>query len=59
MKHECAWCGKDLGAGPGPKEAVSHGICEDCAKVLKAEAAAIVKTWAEDVKMTIAGHESC
>jgi len=37
MKVVCAWCGKDLGEKPGPTGKVSHGICEDCHKVVLTE----------------------
>jgi DNA-directed RNA polymerase subunit RPC12/RpoP len=31
MIRICAWCGKDLGENDAePKEAISHGMCEDC-----------------------------
>ena len=33
MKAVCAWCGRDLGKGPGgeAEALITHGICDDCA----------------------------
>ena len=57
MKVICAWCKEEIQAQPGPEDAVSHGICDDCAKILKAEAKAIAETWVKDVKVNAGGLE--
>lgn len=31
MKQVCTWCGKDMSEKEGPEDAVTHGMCEDCA----------------------------
>jgi hypothetical protein len=40
MKAICAWCKKEIGhrdSPPGSEDAITHGICEDCAHHLFAE----------------------
>ena len=38
MKIVCAWCGKDMGEKDSDGvEGISHGVCEQCLKELKAE----------------------
>ena len=42
----CAWCDKDLGdKEPLGNNDISHGICKECAKVLKAEMEKSKKEW--------------
>ena len=38
MDRVCAWCGKMLEEGAeGPEGLISHGICDDCKKLLLEE----------------------
>ena len=37
MKRICCVCNKYLGEKPGPKDAVTHGFCDPCLKIYKAE----------------------
>lgn len=43
MKIRCAWCGKDMGEKPGAIcDAITHGICDECAARVKREFAGMV-----------------
>ncbi|MDY6791542.1 MAG: hypothetical protein SWH54_09760 [Thermodesulfobacteriota bacterium] len=37
MKRICCKCGKYLGEKPGPKDAVTHGLCDPCLEIYRAE----------------------
>ncbi|MFX0121498.1 MAG: hypothetical protein ACFE9A_19070 [Candidatus Hodarchaeota archaeon] len=38
MTRICGWCGKFMGTnGIGRPEDVTHGICEDCQKMIRKE----------------------
>jgi len=37
MKRVCCSCKKYLGEKPGPKDAVTHGFCDPCLKIYRAE----------------------
>ncbi len=37
MKRECCVCHKYLGEKEGPKDMVSHGFCDPCLEIYKAE----------------------
>ncbi|MDY6792850.1 MAG: hypothetical protein SWH54_16420 [Thermodesulfobacteriota bacterium] len=37
MKRVCCKCGKYLGEKPGPKDAVTHGFCDPCLEIYRAE----------------------
>ena len=38
MKRICSWCGRFLGRKPGPKDQITHSICEQCKKDVLADA---------------------
>jgi hypothetical protein len=34
----CAWCGiKIAETAEGPKDMISHGVCEECEKIIQAQ----------------------
>lgn len=37
MKRVCCVCKKYLGEVPGPKDMVTHGFCDPCLKIYRAE----------------------
>lgn len=37
MRAICVWCNKELGERPGPKDEITHGMCQSCSDNMKSQ----------------------
>lgn len=59
MKVICAWCQTELAPKAGPDNAISHGICVACDKVLREQLPSVqpARVGSEDVPAHATGQE--